>query len=199
MHVMAGAVGLKSDRQRAKRVPLWLSWTTSQRSTRLCLWIVLSVCKRRSLASRRKSSSWKITSSSWWRRSAKRPSEWTGSRNRWEELNNLNFWPQDAETFFVFYLIRKTYEIWLHFNVSLLRHHTSILMMCDYFSCSCQYKHVHLITSCLSHAARTYSRRTSLSGGCILWIPNYQYRAVLITLFYVEVKPWCGLWTSATS
>lgn len=82
MHAMVVAVVLKSGPQRACRVLQWWLWTASPRSTRLCLWIALSVCKRLWLASRKKLSSWRITSSNWWRRSAKRPSEWHGSKHR---------------------------------------------------------------------------------------------------------------------
>lgn len=82
MHAMVVAVVLKSGHQRASRVRRWWSWTASQRSTKLCSSIELSACKRRWLASKKKSSSWRITSSNWWRRSGKRPSEWHGPERK---------------------------------------------------------------------------------------------------------------------
>lgn len=76
----ATAAALKNARRRASRALRWWWWTVSPRWTRLCWWTASSACRRPWLASRRKSSSWRITSSSWWRRSAGRPSEWEPER-----------------------------------------------------------------------------------------------------------------------
>lgn len=78
-HDTAAALALKIAHRTSSPAPRWWSWTASPRWTRPCWWTASSACRKLSLASRKKSSSWRITSSNWWRRSARRPSEWPSS------------------------------------------------------------------------------------------------------------------------
>lgn len=97
-----GAVEWKSGHRRASQVPRWWLWTASRRSTKPYSWNVSSVCRRPWLASRRKLSSWRITSSNWWRRSVIRPSEWCGPMKGSREREISVFDPRITELRWIF-------------------------------------------------------------------------------------------------